>query len=128
MAGESQEAADAIPRALAAARTAGAPQHSIMARILVAQGELDIELANFDAALASASEALEILAVNGEDGSTWYWMARTVIAGALLGEGRQDDARSELGEVIAGLKRDNGTKSRAENIAQALLDSIDRSP
>ena len=126
MAGESREAADAIPQALAAARTAGLPQHSIMARILVAQGELDIALANFDAARVTANEALEIFAVNGQDGSTWYWMARTVIAGALLGEGRQDDARSELGEVIAGLKRDNGTKSRAENVAQALLDSIDR--
>lgn len=112
-----------ITAALSTARAEAPPQHSIMARVLVAHGELLVAQGDLAGARAAANEALEIFVANQEEGNGWYWAARNIIATALLVEEKEDEAKMELEAIVNGLQRDNGTRSRAEDSARELLDN-----
>jgi tetratricopeptide (TPR) repeat protein len=125
LSGGTAEAERVIDEALAYCRAEAPPQHSMVGRVLVASGELSIARREFSAASAAAAEAIQILAVNEQENSTWYWMARTVLAAAMTGENRFEEARVELQNVIDGLARDNGTRSRAEELARVQLQAVE---
>ena len=126
--GRIDEAGVAANRALNDARRRSTPPNSSVARVLVAYGEISVAEGDFGAAREAASEALAIFASINETDSSWYWLARMVIASAQHGEGDVESARSALNEIIAGLARDNGTRSRAEHTAQLILDGINTAP
>jgi tetratricopeptide (TPR) repeat protein len=115
-----------VNEALAYCRAEAPPQHSMVGRVLIAAGELAIARQQYPAAKDAANEAIRIMAVNGEENSTWYWIARTVLAAAMAGEQHFDEARADLRAAIDGLERDNGTRSRAEELARALLQEVDQ--
>jgi len=121
--GATKEAADLIAIALQFCRDEAPSRHTIVARVLVAKSELDVVRGQFGDAQAAAEEALQIIEFNDQIGTNWYWIARTVLGQVMLHEGREQDGTAELLAVVEGLKRENGTQSRVEATARALLEA-----
>jgi len=124
--GAVDEAAELAAVAEVTGRSRAPPENSMLSRILVASSEIALAENRLDDARRTATEAIASLGADTENLTVWYWLARLVIAGVDSAEGNFDLARQQTEAIVEGLKRDNGTRSRAENSARELLSQLNQ--
>lgn len=126
-AGDIDAAATSVAEAETAVRAIGPPPgNGILRRIRVASSEVAVAQGRYDDAAISAARAMESFGENPERPTVWYWQTQLVLAKIEHAAGRSDVAKRKVMEIVSGLKRENGTQSRAEQEARLFLEQIER--